>query len=157
MKDNREMEMIHNKFKGQKGLVPQFPGLNWSTNMTIEQVRNFIKNQKKSKGFFFTLPTGTTTEQIQLSGDARVLLGYNLIAVADTSPLTPSAFPREVTLQVNNEVIDNKAHGYFFSNFLKDEEYASRPRPLDGQDDITLTFNNVELDPILLAVVFYYI
>jgi hypothetical protein len=145
---------------GDLGLnAPQFPGQQVK-NMSIEQVRTLIKKQRRIKGYLFTCPSGQSTQNIQLSGTARILLGIALLpnySNANTTPYT-TGFTQitQVTLKVNNEIVIENTHPNFLSNFLNDDEYNYIPRPLSGTDEIILTFNNTGTTENC-NVVFYYI
>jgi len=118
--------------------TPQFPGQQVK-NFGIEQIRTLTKKQRRTKGFRFNVPTGDSTNDIQLSGTARILLGINLIGVSN------SYFNNVVSFQfkVNNEiVIDQTDPNFFLKTSLNSQEYYSIPRPLSGTDQITITFKN---------------
>jgi len=146
---------------GDLGLnAPQFPGQQVK-NMSIEQVRTLIKKQRRIKGYNFTVASGQSSQNIQLSGTARILLGIallpNYVLATNTTPaITGFINITQVTLKVNNEIVIENIHPNFLGNFLNDDEYCYIPRPLSGTDEIILTFNNTGLTEIC-NVVFYYI
>jgi|688.fasta_scaffold23022_8 hypothetical protein len=146
---------------GDLGLnAPQFPGQQVK-GMSIDQIRTLIKKQRRIKGYSFTIPSGQSTQNIQLSGTARILLGIamlpNFKAGVNTNPYTVG-FQNitEVTLKINNEIVIENLHPNFLSNFLNDDEYNYLPRPLSGTDQIILIFNNPNLTENV-SVAFYYI
>ena len=146
---------------GDLGLnAPQFPGQQVK-GMSIDQIRTLIKKQRRIKGYSFTVPSGQSTQNIQLSGTARILLGIALLpnfkANVNTTPFTVG-FQNitEVTLKINNEIVVENLHPNFLSNFLNDDEYNYLPRPLSGTDQIILVFNNPNLTENV-SVAFYYI
>ena len=146
---------------GDLGLnAPQFPGQQVK-GMSIDQIRTLIKKQRRIKGYSFTVPSGQSTQNIQLSGTARILLGLaflpNYKAAVNTNPFTVG-FQNitEVTLKVNNEIVIENLHPNFLSNFLNDDEYNYLPRPLSGTDEIVIIFNNPNLTENC-SVAFYYI
>jgi hypothetical protein len=146
---------------GDLGLnAPQFPGQQVK-GMSIDQIRTLIKKQRRIKGYFFTVPSGQSTQNIQLSGTARILLGIamlpNFKTGVNTNPYTVG-FQNitEVTLKINNEIVIENLHPNFLSNFLNDDEYNYLPRPLSGTDQIILVFNNPNLTENV-SVAFYYI
>jgi hypothetical protein len=146
---------------GDLGLnAPQFPGQQVK-GMSIDQIRTLIKKQRRIKGYSFTIPSGQSTQNIQLSGTARILLGIamlpNFKAGVNTNPYTVG-FQNitEVTLKINNEIVVENLHPNFLSNFLNDDEYNYLPRPLSGTDQIILIFNNPNLTENV-SVAFYYI
>jgi hypothetical protein len=154
---------------GDLGLnAPQFPGQQVK-NMTIEQIRNLVKKQRRIKGYSFNVPSGQSTQNIQLSGTARILLGIALLPVAVLDPndllaANSNPFPyisgfrniSQVTLKVNNEIVIENLHPDFLTNFLNNDEYNYLPRPLSGTDEIQLVFNNPSVTEIC-NVAFYYI
>jgi hypothetical protein len=140
--------------------APQFPGQQVK-GMSIDQIRTLIKKQRRIKGYSFTIPSGQSTQNIQLSGTARILLGIamlpNFKAGVNTNPYTVG-FQNitEVTLKINNEIVIENLHPNFLSNFLNDDEYNYLPRPLSGTDQIILVFNNPNLTENV-SIAFYYI
>jgi len=146
---------------GDLGLnAPQFPGQQVK-GMSIDQIRTLIKKQRRIKGYSFTVPSGQSTQNIQLSGTARILLGIamlpNFKAGVNTNPYTVGFQNiNEVTLKINNEIVIENLHPNFLSNFLNDDEYNYLPRPLSGTDQIILVFNNPNLTENV-SVAFYYI
>lgn len=58
--------------------APQFPGQQVK-GLTIDQIRTQVKKQNRIKGYNFSVTTGTTNFNIQLSGTARILLGLVLM------------------------------------------------------------------------------
>jgi hypothetical protein len=140
--------------------APQFPGQQVK-GMSIDQIRTLIKKQRRIKGYSFTVPSGQSTQNIQLSGTARILLGIamlpNFKAAVNTNPYTVG-FQNitEVTLKINNEIVIENLHPNFLSNFLNDDEYNYLPRPLSGTDQIILVFNNPNLTENV-SIAFYYI
>lgn len=143
----------HGEIKVPSPIVrtPQFPGVD--PGMSVEAVRDVIRNQKRVKGFRHNMSAGANNDfSIALSGTARLFLGFAL----DTFPEFDPAFaPDGFTLTINNEiVIENVFPGFFSSSFM-DDEYYSLPRPLSGQDTITATYNAPNDFTVFLAA--YYI
>lgn len=130
--------------------TPQFPGQ--QKGASIEQVRSFIKKQKRSRGFRFALITSNQTFNINISGSARLFLGFAF----SFSPDTLASFPPFVNLTINNEVVIQDTFPNFFTSRYMDDEYYFFPRPLSGQDDIILT-TQPAVAPINLDVIIYYI
>lgn len=135
-----------------KGVVrtPQFPGQ--SMGESIEAVRTFIKKQKRCRGFRFVLNTSNQSFDLNISGSARMFLGF----VFSFSPNTLANFPPFVNITINNEVIIQDVNPNFFTAEYMDDEYYFFPRPLSGQDDVTLTVQ-ASAAPITLDVGIYYI
>jgi hypothetical protein len=143
-----------NNFAEEMNLInaPQFPGQQLG-NKTIEQIRGIIKRQKRLKGYSFTVPTGASSFNLDLSGTARILLGIALIndqgdAFTEISSLQ---------FQVNNEIVIDQVSPNFLTLFFNNNEYYYIPRPLSGTDELTLKFQNTGLNSELCNVVLYYI
>ncbi len=65
--------------KANRGAVvntPQFPG--WQEGLSQAQVQAINKNQKRIKGFIITTATGETITNLELSGTAKLFLGFAL-------------------------------------------------------------------------------
>ena len=83
--------------------VPQFPAFN--SNLSMQDVRQFIQMQPRCTGVPFTAPLGQfTINNIQLPGDARLFLG--LIFTADPRGFGVNTNTFTMTLN-NNKIIDN--------------------------------------------------
>lgn len=123
--------------------APQFPGQQVK-GMSIEQIRTLIKKQNRIKGYNFSVTTGTTNFNLQLSGTARILLGLALVPRTLTASIGNDGFINitGVTLKVNNEIVIENLDPNFLTNFFNNDEYYYLPRPLSGTDEITLTFTN---------------
>ena len=136
--------------------APQFPGQQVK-GLSIDQVRTLIKKQIRMKGFSFNVATGSSTQNIQLSGTARILMG--LVFVPRTLagvPVTGFSNIGSVSFKVNNEIIIENADPNFLTTLLMNDEYYYIPRPLSGTDEITLQFTNPLLAEVC-NVLFYYI
>ena len=131
--------------------TPQFPGVN--PGMSIEAVREVIRNQKRVKGFKFELSVGADNSfDLELSGTARLLLGFVFLPPPD---FVEADVPLSVTMTINEEIVIQQVNPIFFSSSLMDDEYYFIPRPLSGQDNITVQFNAPASFTLFLAV--YYI
>ena len=136
--------------------APQFPGQQVK-GLSIDQVRTLIKKQIRMKGFSFNVATGNTTQNIQLSGTARILMGIVFIPrTAGGAPLTGFTNIASLSFKVNNEIIIENADPNFLTTQLMNDEYYYLPRPLSGTDEITLQFTN-PLASEVCNVLFYYI
>jgi hypothetical protein len=136
--------------------APQFPGQQVK-GLSIDQVRTLIKKQIRMKGFSFNVATGSSTQNIQLSGTARILMG--LVFVPRTVggvPVTGFSNIGSISFKVNNEIIIENADPNFLTTLLMNDEYYYIPRPLSGTDEITLQFTNPLLAEVC-NVLFYYI
>lgn len=129
---------------------PQFMGT--QKGATIDEVRALIKQQKRIKGFEFVLPTGASTFNLQLSGSARIFLGFALLNIR---PADPTATPDTFTFTINEEVIIDKVKPFFFTNYLQDDEYYFIPRPLNGTDQLKVDFQNSSAPQTWWMIAYY--
>ena len=74
----------------------QFPGSTYGAKLST--VRRLVSKQKKIKGYRFTVPTGNSTQTLQLPGEAKLLLGVKLYNEGTVVDYTLSVL-------VNNEKI----------------------------------------------------
>jgi hypothetical protein len=130
--------------------APQFPGQQIK-NLSIEDVRTLIKKQRRTKGFVFSVATGSTTFNLQLSGTARIMLGIAFLGAggANFANITSCQF------KVNNEIIIEATSPNFFTSLLTQNEYYDIPRPLSGTDEIILSFTNPGAVEVLNCVIYY--
>ena len=134
--------------------TPQFPGQ--QDGASVEQVRAVIRKQKKTKGFNWSVANGFNSFNLELSGTARVFLGFSLMpVVADAGAISIAAMAEEFNLTINNEIITDQTHPAFYTNFFTDEEYYSIPRPLSGTDIITVSWNNAGAVQNWVLIVYY--
>lgn len=125
--------------------------------MTVEQVRNFIKNQKRAAGFEFDLVTGDNTGlDVEISGNARVLLGFAIaVPEVETEGFSSTLYNANFDLEINNEIVLRNVNLRFLSKDFTDEDYYFFPRPLDGQDDVKVNFRNVETEGKYYLIIYY--
>jgi hypothetical protein len=136
--------------------APQFPGQQVK-GLSIDQIRTLIKKQIRMKGFSFNVATGQTTQNIQLSGTARILMGIVFVPRDATGvPVTGFNQINSVSFKVNNEIIIENADPNFLTTLLMQDEYYYLPRPLSGTDEITISFTNFGFVEVC-NVLFYYI
>ena len=130
--------------------APQFPGQQIK-NLSIEDVRTLIKKQRRTKGFVFSVPSGSSTFNLQLSGTARIMLGIAFLGAngANFANITSCQF------KVNNEIIIEATSPNFFTSLLTQNEYYDLPRPLSGTDEIILSFQNGGLVEVLNCIIYY--
>jgi hypothetical protein len=137
--------------------APQFPGMQTGKMKSVDDVRDLIKKQRRVKGYNLTIPTGTTSFNLQLSGTARILLGIELGSFITASDSYIRGFQR-VTLcsfKVNNEIIVESVHPNFITNYGNDSEMMQLPRPLSGTDEITIEFTNPGASEIANVAIYY--
>ncbi|MFM7855256.1 MAG: hypothetical protein ACKO96_25820, partial [Flammeovirgaceae bacterium] len=101
--------------------APNFPGQQLGAH-SIEQIRSIIKRQKRIKGFFNVVQTGTSSYNINLSGTARILLGIAMFPDAANDPETietqccrPFKSITQVQFKVNNEIVIDTLNPNFLS------------------------------------------
>ena len=128
--------------------TPIFPGT--QTGMDIEQVREFIMNQKRGSGFVFNQVIGSTSVQISLPGDARILLGisFDNSNPGDTFDLTIN----------NNKFLDNVStymHSSVVLNNAGFQNFVSYSQPLASKNSIQLVSRSSNAFTNVLTV--YYI
>jgi hypothetical protein len=126
--------------------------------LSVEGVRQFIKRQKRMKGFEFDVNVGANIDlPVQLAGTARVLLGI-LVQVQPKDPPNSALinYTGTMELKVNNEIIIDNVYLQLLSPDVTDEEYIFIPRPLSGSDDITLNINGID-EAKTVQVIFYYL
>lgn len=130
--------------------APQFPGQQIK-NLSIDDVRTLIKKQRRTKGYLFSVPTGSSTFNLQLSGTARILLGLAFLGASGSnfSQIT------SVQFKVNNEIIIESTNPNFFTSLLTQNEYYDLPRPLSGTDEIILSFQNGGAVEVLNCIIYY--
>jgi len=137
---------------------PGFPGTRMNKNISVEEVRSFIKRQKRIKGFSFTVPTGSSSFNIDLSGTAKIFLGiaaYAKNTEVKTECCTTFLNIETVQLTINNEIVIDQLDPNFLSFGLQDNEYYYLPRPLSGSDTITFNFTNRGAAENFKLVVYY--
>lgn len=135
--------------------APQFPGQQVK-GMSIEQIRTLVKKQNRIKGYSFSVTTGTTNFNLQLSGTARILLGLSLVPRTIVgNPVGGFQSVATVTLKVNNEIVIENLDPNFLTNFFNNDEYYYLPRPLSGTDEITITFTNPGATELTSLAIYY--
>jgi len=147
--NNFEQEL--NNITGGRSTVrtPQFPGQ--QKGYSIEQVRSLIKKQKRAKGYTQAVGTGSSEFQLDLSGTARIFLGFAILL--DEAALVDQ--PEQFALIINNEIIIEQTQPSFFSPDFMDDEYYFFPRPLSGTDDIVVKYTNSAQAQTVRLLVYY--
>lgn len=145
------------KMYGTQGLnAPQFPGQQVK-GLSVENIRTLIKKQNRIKGFNFSVATGTQTFNLQLSGNARIMLGLSLIPREVGTAVATRGFQHitGVTFKVNNEIIIENLDPNFLGNFFNTDEYYYLPRPLSGTDEITISFTNPTATELVSLAIYF--
>jgi len=106
---------------------PQFPGQ--QKGKSIEEVRAFIREQVRRKGFRFTGGTTSVKFNIDLTGDACFLWGVAFLN--NTFGICQ--------LTINNEVVIEDTDTGFLQFGLTEQDYFAVNRPLSGTDKISIT------------------
>ncbi|MBW1841111.1 MAG: hypothetical protein JRI75_04895 [Deltaproteobacteria bacterium] len=149
IKDNPNMP---NRQRGGFG-TRQFPGpFNpRKAQISIEEIRAYIRNQQRCKGFQFSVPIGASQqENISLPGTAKIWMGFSLCVDSNVQAQTI-----DFDITINNEVVIENANACFFGPLFMDSEYYYLPRPLSGQDTITIQFNNTGAADVVNFVAWY--
>ena len=134
--------------------TPQYPGL--EKGKTIEEVREYIRKQVKTKGFNWSIANGFSSFNLELSGTAKKFLGFSLMpVVADAGAISITAMAEEFNLTINNEIITDQTHPAFYTNFFTDQEFYHILRPLSGTDVITVSWNNAGAVQNWIMIVYY--
>jgi hypothetical protein len=142
--------------KPNRGAVvntPQFPG--WQEGLSQAQVQAINKNQKRIKGFIITTATGETITNLELSGTAKLFLGFALQPLVQSVVDDVGTSPNEFQLTINNEIIIDRVHPVFFGADYMDSEYYQIIRPLSGQDTITSRINNTQASTTMGLTIYY--
>jgi len=147
--------------------APQFPGQikgpGGKMIPSIDEVRKLIRRQKRVKGFSFSAPVGNSSFNIQLSGTARLWLGWVMFGLDESdepeTKLCCTTFTQisQVQLMINNEIVVDQLDPNFMAFGLMDEEYYFIPRPLSGTDEITVKFTNTGINTETCRLAVYYI
>lgn len=129
-----------------------YPGA--QLGLEIGQIRDFVKTQKRSKGFEFQTVAGATADfPLEISGDGVFFLGLN-ISSFDVATIANHSFK----LMFNEEQIFAKNNGKFLcpqTNPNKDLEFFPYPRPMSGSDNVILSITSKVAEIILINA--YYI
>jgi len=128
-----------------------FPGA--QLGFDIGAMRDFVKVQKRSKGFEFQTVVGSADFNLDISGDGVFFLGLNV-----TSATPNTMFKHSLKLMFNEEQLFAKNNAKFLCPELnpnKDMEFFPYPRPMSGSDEVVLTITSTEA--ITLFVNTYYI
>ena len=133
----------------------QFPGSTYGAKLST--VRRLVSKQKKIKGYRFTVPTGNSTQTLQLPGEAKLLLGLKLYNENTTSPVVDFT----LSMLVNNEKIVDTVHTAQFDanpiNSNQQQEYLAINRPLAGQDTINVEFTNNDANATVTVLHVFYL
>lgn len=143
-----------NRNNGGKSPIGEPFGPGTQLGFSIGQLRDFVKLQKRAKGYDIQTTANTTTNtQLVISGNAKILLGLNIGSNAGSGAL----LGHWGTLEVNNEIIFQDINLSFLSPELnwKEEEYFPFPRPLSGSDDVKLSIRSGASADIIFAEIYY--
>jgi hypothetical protein len=132
--------------------TPQFPGTQRGAN--IDEVRKFIKQQLRIKGFLWVIAVGVNTFRVELSGDGQFLVGFKLLSFVAREDWE-TELPVSFTVTINNEVFIQDCNPAFFTPEYISEEFYRINRPLSGSDTIVVTVIGQAVTN--LKAIFYYI
>ena len=115
----------------------------------MDKAKHLFAKAIRCKGFSITAAAaGVTTDNLDLSGDAREFVGIALRGGADTT---------RIQLVINNDVvIEDTAAGFFDTSNDNSRMLTPFERPLTGRDDITLRSTNDAAAANPFEVVLYY-
>lgn len=131
--------------KGKPIFTPNFPGQ--QKGFSIGAIRRMIKRQKRAVARRIDIPAGDAAFPINISGSARIFLGFSLI-----NP--PAGL---LQMLINDEIIINPANAAFFVfNAASERDYYDFPRPLSGNDAFEFIFTGVAAG-IQTDIIIYYI
>ena len=127
--------------------VPQFPAFN--SNLSMQDVRQFIQMQPRCTGVPFQAPLGQfTINNIQLPGDARLFLGL----IFTNTDLRAGALDTFTMTLNNNKIIDNGSIVLFSQSNSQSvtTQYYQFLQPLTGKDVFNFQLNTAGgLDGVL--------
>lgn len=116
----------HNMYVNNGNNVPSYPGQ--QLGITQAQAREMYGNATRSKGYLFSGNTDTTSNKIDIPGDASFMLG---IATLNGSWAS-------IELKLNNTtIIDSTDTG--FTKMGDNKEFYRIELPLTGRDTVVLT------------------
>lgn len=118
---------VTGKFPGGSALDPQFPGQ--QNGASVQQVRDYIKQQVRRKGFRFSGSTAPLEFQLQISGSAKFLFGIAWLGASFGT----------FSMMINNEQVIETTDTGFFRFGQTEQDYYAVNRPLSGSDDIKIT------------------
>jgi hypothetical protein len=110
----------------------------------IDELQEIHKRGLKVQGTRFLIGVAQTTQQITVPGAARSLLGirWNYERI-DTTAAVTWPITMQFTLTINNDVMLKDCAIQTFSDAIAQKDmFFPFPRPLNGNDDITVTTNN---------------
>lgn len=150
------LEMANPANRGDRGKNKNgtviFPGA--QLGFDIGQIRDWVKCQKRSKGFEFQTSANQTEDfDLDISGDGVFFLGLNI-----TPANSNTAFQHSYKLMFNEEQLFAKNNGKYLDPFLnpnKDMEFFPYPRPMAGSDSVTLSITSQVAELVYVNV--YYI
>jgi len=119
----------------------------------MAKIQAFVGKQKRVKGYPLGVQVGSNSFRIELSGDAKLFLGFSLRW--DEETISVPDLPPSISLTINNDIVIDRIHPKFFNGAYISNEFYEFPRPLSGRDNIVLTMDGIANINIYSA--FYYI
>lgn len=121
---------------------------------SLGQMRDFVKSQKRSKGFDIqTTANGTIDFPLEISGDGKFFLGLNV-----ANAVFANMFNHSFKLMFNEEQLFANCNGVYLCPQLnpnKDMEFFPYPRPMSGSDNVVLSITSNIAEKIFVNT--YYI
>jgi len=138
--------------KGRNGIGGViFPGS--QLGYDLGQMRDFVKVQKRSKGFAIQTAVGTIDFPLKISGDGNFFLGLNV-----ASAVNSTMFNHSFKLMFNEEQLFADCNGQYLCPALnpnKDMEFFPYPRPMSGSDTVILSITSLLAEKVFVNT--YYI
>lgn len=141
-----QINITSNKVKQAREAYASMMGANGF--VSDQKRKEFNTWQKRSKGYSFTATASPTDiGKIELSGTAKMLLGFKLFNVGQSD---------RVTISINEElIIEDGVASLFSEQNINTEEYFEYMRFLTGKDTIKITYTGVGGQEVYIN--FYYI
>jgi len=101
---------------------------------------NFIQKEILYSGNYFNIPVGASTQNIQVPGNAREIIGF----FASFDDATTAGFNISVTISLNNESIYDAVDLQAFSvkTLMFEPGYLPVRKAVQGTDKLQINFNN---------------
>lgn len=115
------------KFPSGSALDPNFPGR--QNGASVKEVRDYIKQQVRRKGYRFSGGTAPVEFPLQISGNAKFLYGIAWLGASFGT----------FSMMINNEQVIETTDTGFFAFGTTDNDYFAINRPLSGSDDVKIT------------------
>lgn len=136
----------------------QYPGQ--KMGLSLQEVKNFVDNQVKAKGYSETLSVGLNSIKIDLPGDAGFILGIAFNAPIDAGTGSPAPVNGLFDFNVNNTIVHESIDCVFATNGAQGalylQPYFGVNMPLAGQDTVKLNLTAATAPTTNLNIIVYY-